>query len=177
MADSLYLGPAPASPLGALAPTRSLLALPSALDRAATFVLRYGLVLLILWFGLFKFTPTEATAIKGLLGNSPFFSWIYGLLSVQAVSNLTGSVEIIITLLIALRPVSPRLSYVGSVGAIIMFATTLSFLFTTPGAFKVVDGLFVPSDIGSFVIKDLMLFGAALYAAAEARLARNQMRG
>lgn len=104
------------------------MALPSALDRAATFVLRYGLVLIVLWFGLFKFTPTEAMAIKGLLDNSPFFSWVYSVLSVRAVSNLTGSVEILIAVLIALRPVSARLSYLGSLGAIVMFATTLSFL-------------------------------------------------
>ncbi len=178
MEDSLHLGQAPLlNSVAARASSRSMAALPSALDRAATFVLRYGLVLIITWIGLFKFTPTEAMAVKGLFGHSPLFSWIYNVLSVRTVSNLTGSVEIVIAILIGLRAVSSRLSYVGSVGAILMFATTLSFLFTTPGAFKVVDGLWVPSDTGSFLIKDLILFGAALYTAAEARWARDHKPG
>lgn len=177
MDNSLNLGPVPALHSVAAAPSRGPVALPSALDHAATFVLRYGLVLIIAWFGLFKFTPTEAMAIKGLLGNSPFFSWIYSVLSVRAVANLTGSVELLLAVLMALRPVSARLSYFGSVGAIVMFATTLSFLFTTPGAFKVVDGLWVPGDMGGFLLKDLMLLGGALYTAAEARRARDLRQG
>jgi uncharacterized membrane protein YkgB len=52
-----------------------------------------------------------------------------------------------------------------------MFAVTVSFLFTTPGSFTVVDGLWVPGGAGGFLIKDLTLLGAALYTAAEARRA------
>lgn len=142
-----------------------------ALDRAGTWVLRYSLVLIVLWFGVFKFTPTEANAIKPLFTNSPLFAWLYEVLSVRAVSNLVGTAEILIALLIALRPVAPRLSFVGSLGAVGIFAVTVSFLFTTPGAFALVDGLWVPGGAGGFIIKDLTLLGAALYTAAEARRA------
>ena len=158
-------------PYSASAPSRSSVAHTSALEQTGTLVLRYSLVLILAWIGLFKFTPTEAAGIKPLFTNSPLFVWIYNLLSVRGVSNLVGSVEILVAVLIALRPVAPRLSYFGSLGAVVIFLTTVSFLFTTPGAFAVVDGLWVPGSMGSFLIKDLTLLGAALYTAAEARRA------
>lgn len=144
---------------------------PTALEHAGTLVLRYSLVVIILWFGVFKFTPTEAAAIQPLFTHSPLFAWLYDVLSVRAVSNLVGAVEILTALLIAARPLAPRLSYVGSLGAILMFAVTVSFLFTTPGSLAVVDGLWVPAGAGGFLLKDLTLLGAALYTAAEARRA------
>ena len=144
---------------------------PATLERVATLVLRYSLVLILGWIGLFKFTPTEALGIKPLFTNSPLFAWLYDVLSVRTVSNLVGSAEILVAVLLALRPVAPRLSYYGSLGAVVIFLTTISFLFTTPGAFAVVDGLWVPGGTGSFLIKDLTLLGAALYTAAEARRA------
>lgn len=143
----------------------------TALEQAGTLVLRYSLVLIVLWFGVFKFTPTEAAGIQPLFAHSPLFAWLYDVLSVRAVSNLVGAAEILLAVLIAVRPVAPRLSYWGSLGAVLMFAVTLSFLFTTPGTVEAVDGLWVPSGTGSFLLKDLTLLGAALYTAAEARRA------
>jgi len=49
-----------------------------------------------------------------------------------------------------------------------MFLTTLSFLATTPGSWGRIDGLLVPTGAGVFLIKDLLLLGAALWTAAEA---------
>lgn len=171
MKDSMLLDRrATALPYSAAADSR-LLASSTTLARVGTFLLRYSLVLVLAWIGLFKFTPTEAMAIKPLFTNSPFFAWLYDVLSVRAVSNLVGGVEILVAVLMALRPVAPRLSYFGSLGAVVIFLTTVSFLFTTPGAFAVVDGLWVPGSLGSFLIKDLTLLGAAFYTAAEARRA------
>ena len=48
------------------------------LRRAATYLLRYGLVVMIAWFGAFKFTPAEAQAIQPLVANSPLLHWLYG---------------------------------------------------------------------------------------------------
>lgn len=161
----------PTTPLPYSASARSLPADPSTLERVGVFLLRYSLVLVLAWIGLFKFTPTEAAGIQPLFTHSPLFAWLYEVLSVRAVSNLVGSTEILVAVLMALRPVAPRLSYFGSLGAVVIFLTTVSFLFTTPGAFAVVDGLWVPGSTGSFLIKDLTLLGAAFYTAAEARRA------
>ena len=139
--------------------------------RSGAVILRYGLVLLVLWFGVFKFTPTEAQAIQPLVANSPFLSWLYALTGVRGASRLIGLAEIAIALLMAARPFSARVSAVGSIGAIVMFLTTLSFLVTTPGSWGVVDGIVVPTGAGGFLIKDLLLLGAAVWTAAEALMA------
>src|SRR5689334_862421 len=101
--------------------------LTAALSESAGVTLRYGLVVLVLWFGVFKFTPTEAQAIQPLVSNSPLLSWLYALTDVRGASRIIGVAEIAITLLIAARPFSPRASAAGSIGAIGMFLTTLSF--------------------------------------------------
>jgi uncharacterized membrane protein YkgB len=142
--------------------------LSSALSSAATAVLRYGIVLNLFWFGAFKFTPTEAQGIQPLVANSPFLSWLYAVTDAGGASVVIGVIEILIALLIVVRPLWPRVSAAGSLAAAGMFALTLSFLFTTPGMWAMVDGLFVPSGAGGFIIKDLMFFGAALWTAAEA---------
>lgn len=133
-------------------------------------VLRYGLVGILLYYGFAKFFPFEAKGIQPLVSNSPFMSWMYAVLSVQAVSNVIGSAEIVFAALIALRFFSARLSAVGSIGTIFMTLATLSFLFSTPGAFTSVPGFPLPvtSETGAFLIKDVFLLGAAITTAGEA---------
>ena len=138
------------------------------LRRAATYLLRYGLVVIIAWFGAFKFTPAEAQAIQPLVANSPLLHWLYAVLDVQSASRAIGTVELLIAALIAVRPWWPRLSAAGSLAAVGMFLTTLSFLATTPGAWAHVDGFLVPGEAGGFIIKDVFLLGAALWTASEA---------
>ncbi len=65
-------------------------------------------------------------------------------------------------------PVAPRLSALGSFGAIGMFLTTLSFLVTTPGMWALVEGLPAPSGSGGFILKDVILLGATIWTAREA---------
>jgi reactive chlorine resistance protein C len=144
--------------------------------RSSAIVMRYGLVLIILWFGLFKFTPSEAQAIQPLVSHSPLLSWLYAVTGVRGASRVIGIVEIAAALLMAARPFSARLSAVGSIAATLMFLTTLSFLATTPGSWGVVDGFFVPANAGSFMIKDLLLLGAALWTAGEALAAAPDSR-
>src|SRR5215469_7228671 len=89
---------------------------------------RYGLVVVIAWIGALKYTSYEATAIQPLIAHSPIFSWIYSVVSVRAFAAVLGTVEIIAALLIASRPLSPRISAVGSAMSVLLFASTLSFL-------------------------------------------------
>jgi reactive chlorine resistance protein C len=144
-------------------------------DRLAAlggWVLRYGLVAIILWFGAFKFTAAEAEAIEPLIANSPPLSRLYGLTDVRGVSRLIGAAELVIGVLIALRPAAPTRSALGSLGAVGMFLMTLSFLATTPGMWTRVEGFVAPTDAGGFIVKDLVLLGAALWTAGEALRAR-----
>jgi uncharacterized membrane protein YkgB len=132
-------------------------------------VTRYGLVLVLLWIGGMKFTAYEAEGIRPLVANSPLMGWIYNVMSVTAFSSLLGVVEIAIGVLIALRPVWPAASVLGSGLAVGMFLTTLSFLVTTPGWEPSLGGFPAVSAMpGQFVLKDIVLLGAALWTAGEA---------
>ena len=136
-------------------------------------VTRYGLVLVLLWIGGMKFTAYEAEGIRPLVANSPLMGWVYNLMSVTAFSSLLGVVEIAIGVLIALRPVWPAGSALGSGLAVGMFLTTLSFLVTTPGWEPSLGGFPAVSAMpGQFVLKDIVLLGAALWTAGEAWAAR-----
>jgi len=96
-------------------------------------VLRYGLALVIGWIGMMKFTGYEAQGIEPLIAHSPLLSWMYGLWTVRQFAAGLGVVEICIAILIALRPWSREASAISSAAAVLMFLTTLSFLFSTPG--------------------------------------------
>ena len=136
-------------------------------------VTRYGLVLVLLWIGGMKFTAYEAEGIRPLVANSPLMGWVYNFMSVTAFSSLLGIVEIAIGVLIALRPVWPAGSAVGSGLAVGMFLTTLTFLVTTPGWEPSLGGFPAVSAMpGQFVLKDIVLLGAALWTAGEAWAAR-----
>ena len=141
----------------------------ASLERMGIYVSRYGLVLTLLLIGVLKFTFGEAQGIQPLVAHSPLMSWLYRIFSVQAVSNLIGGIEIAVALLIALRPISARLSFIGSIGSIVTFLLTVSFLFSTPGAFQFSHGFPVLGDAGQFLIKDLVLLGASIWTAAEAQ--------
>jgi len=144
------------------------------LENIGALIIRYGLVIILLWVGALKFTAYEAEAIQGLVTNSPLMSWMLSILTVQGVSMLIGTVEIVLGLLIATRPFAPQISVIGSIGAIIMFLITLTFVLTTPGVWQPGYGFPFPSPMpGQFLLKDLMLLGAAIWTAGEALRAAN----
>jgi uncharacterized membrane protein YkgB len=92
--------------------------------------------------------------------------------SVQLLSAMLGTVEIIAALLVALSPWLPRLSAVGSAIATLLFINTLSFLFTTPGVGDAAAGGFPAlSPVGQFLIKDVVLLGASVWTLGESLLA------
>ena len=97
------------------------------------FLVRYGLVVVLAWIGALKYFPYAAAAIQPLIAHSPLLSWLYGIFNVGTLGDALGSAEIVAALLIALRPLWPRVSAVGSVFAVLIFCSTISFLFTTSG--------------------------------------------
>jgi len=124
-----------------------------------TAILRYGLVFFLIGGGLTKFTQAEALTIQPWVGHSPFLGWLYAVTSVQGASNVIGVIELLLGVLLAIRHWWPRLSAIGSLGACVQFVITFSFLFTTPD---------LSTDAQGFLMKDLILFGAAAWTAADA---------
>ncbi|HVH85215.1 MAG TPA: DUF417 family protein [Terriglobales bacterium] len=124
-------------------------------------VLRWSLVLFFVGFGLYKFTPQEAAGVAPLMAHSPVLFWVNPLLGFRGGSDLIGVVEIGLGLSIALRHVTPLISAYGSLATSLVLLITVGFLFTTPG-------LDPSSSDAGFLLKDLTLFGAALWSSAEA---------
>ena len=58
----------------------------------------------------------------------------------------------------------------GSAAAVLLFASTLSFLFSTPGVTVASAGGFPVLSVlpGQFLLKDLVLIGAALWTLGDA---------
>jgi reactive chlorine resistance protein C len=131
---------------------------------------RYGLVLVIGWIGALKFANFEAHQIQPLVANSPFMGWLYDFLPVYTFSALLGVVELTAAVLLAVKPIAPTLSIGGSLLSILLFVSTISFLFTTPGVSEPLGGGFFPalSLTGEFLLKDVPLLGLSFWSLADA---------
>jgi uncharacterized membrane protein YkgB len=54
-------------------------------EKLGGFILRYGLVAILLYFGAYKFTAEEAQGIAPLVAHSPLFNWLQALLGTQGI--------------------------------------------------------------------------------------------
>ncbi|HEY0796401.1 MAG TPA: DUF417 family protein [Acidisarcina sp.] len=173
-----------------------LLLSASRLDRVAMGMLRASLVVVLLWIGGLKFVNYEADSIVPLVANSPIMSFLYrhpaeyrahmnreGELNLQhrawhrengtyVFSHALGSVIVGLGLLIALYPVKPELSALGSGLLILMSCTTLSFLITTPEAWVPAlgdanHGFPYLSTGGRLIAKDFIMLAAAVVTLAD----------
>jgi uncharacterized membrane protein YkgB len=130
-------------------------------------VSRYGLALTLAWIGFGKYIKMES---RVLIEHSPLMSWVYDVFSANTVARGLGTLEIVAAILISVRPLSARLSALGSAMAIVLFCGTLSFLFTTPGVISRFAGpVPVLSALpGQFLLKDVVLMGVAIWTLGEA---------
>ncbi|WP_406503061.1 YkgB family protein [Streptomyces sp. NBC_01602] len=137
---------------------------------------RYGLALNILWIGRLKFEDYEVENIRPLVTSSPIFSPLVDKFGERKIARAIGAAEIAIGSLIAAKQISPRASAVGSLAAVGMFATTLSFLATTPEAWQERRREPRLSLAGQFLLKDIVFLGASLVTAAESLQAARACR-
>ena len=140
----------------------------SKLHALGVLLLRYGLVLVIAWLAAMKATEYEAKGIQPLIAHSPLLSWGYQICTVRHFAMIIGASELLIAILISLRHWSPKACAIGSAGAVLMFLTTLSFLLSTPGWEPSLGGFpALSGDVGEFLIKDIVLLGAAVWSLGE----------
>jgi len=126
-------------------------------------LMRYSIVLVLLWIGAMKFTAYEAGAIEGLVASSPLVSWLYNVLSLQGASNLIGSIEILTAVGLIIGQFNRRISILASLAAIATFTITTSFLFTAPGWEASLGGFPALSVVpGQFLLKDVVLLAVSV---------------
>ena len=143
---------------GAESSTRSQASLRAIADHAV----RFSIVTVLAWIGTMKFTAYEAGAIEGLVASSPLMSWLYGVTSLQGVSNLIGTIEIATAVALAIGVVSRTATIVGSIGAVITFSITLTFMLSAPGWEASLGGFPALSVVpGQFLLKDIVLLAAS----------------
>ncbi len=153
--------------------TRNVVARPKGdgpermLEAAGGAFLRFALAGNLLWIGALKFAEYEAENIQPMVSTSPLFAWINRRMGARKIARFIGITEIVLGVLIAARPISPRASALGSLGATAMFLTTLSFLRTMPGVLQEDHGFPALSLEGQFLAKDGVLLGASILTAAE----------
>lgn len=138
------------------------------LERLAGWAITFALAIILLWFGVLKFTDYEASGVAGFIMNSPLISWLHGAFGIAGGARFLGIVEILAGLLIAGRLISPRLSVIGGAIGVVTFLTTLSLMFTTPGVIQPGhSGLpFLAPSPGQFLLKDLGLLAASFWVFA-----------
>jgi uncharacterized membrane protein YkgB len=179
----------------------------ASLDRFGIEMLRFGLVVVLLWIGGLKFAKYEADSIVPFVANSPLMSFFYHhpAPEYQSYMNKEGELNaahrewhetngtypfadglgimiMSIALLIALGAVAPRLGIAGSSLLILMSLTTLSFLITTPevwvqNAGDSTYGFPYLAGPGRLVLKDAIMLGAAFVTLADSAKAYLRRRG
>ena len=137
------------------------------LQSVSTSVLRSTLATTLVWVGALKFEDYEVENIHPMVSSSPPFSAFVSKLGEEKTARLIGVAEIALGSLIAAKPLSPKASAIGSLGAAGVFVTTLSFLATTPGVWQEGQGPPKLSLVGQFLAKDSVFLGAALVTAAD----------
>lgn len=166
------------------------------LDRVGMGLLRLGLIIVLAWIGGLKFVDYEAEGIVPFVANSPLMSFFYNYpADYQTHMNAAGEVNplnhhwheangtytfsyglglVIISIgaLIALHPLLPQVAALGSFLLILMSCVTLSFLVTTPEAWvpdlgAAAHGFPFLSGVGLLVVKDFIMFGAAVVTLAD----------
>ncbi|AUD05569.1 DUF417 family protein [Spirosoma pollinicola] len=175
-----------------------LLLYASGLQSAGIQVTRWAIVLVLLWIGGLKAFQYEAAGIVPFVANSPAMRFFYKFDAPDykkytnkegeyKPANIAwhkanhtyvfayglGSFIVLIGLLIAMYPIWPAVSAVGSLLAFIMSLVTLSFLITTPETWvpalgDVEHGFPYLSGSGRLVIKDVIMLGASIVTMAQA---------
>lgn len=130
-------------------------------------VMRCGLATTLLWIGALKFEDYEVQNAEVLVKASPLTSRLREKLGARKLGRLVGVTQLTLGSLIAAKPVAPRASAIGGFGAAAMMLSTLSFLGTTPEAWQEGKGMPRLSMLGEALLKDSVLLGAALLAAAD----------
>lgn len=175
-----------------------LFAYAARLQETGIQVTRIGLIVVLLWIGGLKAFRYEANGIVPFVANSPLMSFFYNHSAPDYKAHMNkegeykpeniawhqenntygfsyglGALIVSIGILIALYPVAPGVSAVGSFLAFGMSFVTLSFLITTPETWvgnlgDAQHGFPYLSGAGRLVIKDAIMMGAALVTMSQA---------
>jgi uncharacterized membrane protein YkgB len=126
-------------------------------------LLRWTLVLVLLWSGAMKFTAYDAHNIAPLIAESPILGWL-SMFGVRGESNFIGSIQLATALALIAGAFNALFSALGAGMSMCFSLITLSFFVTTPGVAESSAGGFpaISTVPGQFLLKDTVLLAASL---------------
>jgi uncharacterized membrane protein YkgB len=116
-----------------------------------------------LWMGFLKFFSYESDAVSGLMMTNPLTSWVLNLFGNSLATGIIGVVEILTAVLILIGCMNSKLGAIGAALAAITFLVTSTFLIFGPVIQEGLSFPFLSPMPGQFILKDLPLFGAAVW--------------
>ena len=125
-----------------------------------------GMIVMLLWAGSFKMTRPGAEGIIPLVSNSPLIWWHFKVFGPYIGSDMIGLTEWLYAALIIIGYFKPKAGIAGGLVGVVIFFTTSTMLFTTPGALISVPGIPAMrymSNLGLFLYKDIISLGVSLY--------------
>jgi uncharacterized membrane protein YkgB len=122
-----------------------------------------GMIVMLLWAGLYKMTAPGAEGIIPLVTNSPLISWHFKVFGPYIGSDLIGATEWTAAILFLLGYKWPKAGILGGIVATVMFFTTSTMLLTTPDAWISVHRMKYMSFLGLFLYKDLISLGVSFF--------------
>ena len=148
-------------------------------DRNIPFLIcSIGMIVMLLWAGKFKMTAPGAEGIVPLVSNSPLTSLQFKALGPYVLGDMIGATEWTAAILLIIGYFKPKAGILGGIILLVMFFTTSTMLITTPDDTIVVNGIHYMNNLGLFLFKDIISFGAALclisYYGRRAIVAENQ---
>jgi reactive chlorine resistance protein C len=126
-------------------------------------VISGGMIVMLVWAGLFKMTPPGAEGITPLVTHSPLISWQFKLFGPYIGSDIIGLTEVTAAMLFIVGYFKAQFGILGGLITTVMFFTTSSMLLTTPGAIISFHGMKYMSFMGLFLFKDVISFGVSFY--------------
>jgi uncharacterized membrane protein YkgB len=149
-------------------PSRALIRLAIWVEdsQVAFVILSGGMIVMLLWAGSYKLTAPGAEGIVPLVSNSPLIWWHFKLFGPYVGSDIIGMTEITAAILYIVGYVKPKAGIIAGLLTTFMFFITSTMVATTPGAIIAVPGIHgmrYLSNLGLFLFKDVISFGASLY--------------
>ncbi|WP_439183118.1 DUF417 family protein [Carboxylicivirga taeanensis] len=133
----------------------------------AQFIFRYGLAVVFIWLGLMKLKNSEANYLRDVLSNSSLFSWMLKYITAYAFTQVVAYLQILIGVMLALKPVARKLSLVGGVLATVILFLSVTMLFTSGYVWLAPYGFPELSKLGQSILKDVVLLGAAMWCVGD----------
>jgi uncharacterized membrane protein YkgB len=126
-----------------------------------------GVVLPLLLIGVLKYTQVEVDALKPLITNTPWLSWLYPAFGEVGATALLGTAEIFTAILLIASPWSARAGVLGGAIGSLTFLTTVSVMFALPIWYAELGGFPWINPVGQFLLKDVSLLGVSIFILGE----------